>query len=535
MKGKIIVLWLLMAATAFLFGCSLPEDVKKQAQQAKADVSVAETLLKGESANFGVWVKSPEAARFLGAVTREDWNKRYFKAAEASLKEASVQVTSEIEPVLKKDSRDDQQKLVAATQAVQRKVVSARKLLGEYKARRTAFEAFVAKQVELTAQAEASQKDVVGRVQAYSKAAEAASKQFPERQVDLASLVLAAVKLQGEGDAHLTNLKTEVKKSGPDYGAAIDALSGIAKVEKDVQSYTATQSKRLGELGSSYSKTLVDMRVDYFVTISRYSWDESSDWDTEKVHTYPPVKVDAHTQEVFSAPQWDEGPVATKGWMKSLNTEVDDLSWQKLGIDPWVDIPMMHNSAEYYADTSERYFHKYRIIRGDKVEYTDWQEVKEDAFASVEDFLGMDLESKPAGFFASEQIGVPAPEGMSYVGNPVYGNWKTESDGSRFWEFYGQYAMMRDLLGGHRYSYSEWDDWNRNFRGKKPYYGEGDDERYGSGGSVTSAHRTYSGSNYYKTEGRPDSARGSSLGGGAGTQRGSGAAFRAGGPGGGGK
>ncbi len=36
--------------------------------------------------------------------------------------------------------------------------------------------------------------------------------------------------------------------------------------------------------------------------------------------------------------------------------------------------------------------------------------------------------------------------GSYLVGNPNYGSWQKDSSGSSFWQFYGQYALLRDLL-----------------------------------------------------------------------------------------
>lgn len=36
--------------------------------------------------------------------------------------------------------------------------------------------------------------------------------------------------------------------------------------------------------------------------------------------------------------------------------------------------------------------------------------------------------------------------GSYLVGNPNYGSWQKESSGSSFWQFYGQYALFRDLM-----------------------------------------------------------------------------------------
>lgn len=46
--------------------------------------------------------------------------------------------------------------------------------------------------------------------------------------------------------------------------------------------------------------------------------------------------------------------------------------------------------------------------------------------------------------------------GSQLVGNPSYGRWQTDSGGSSFWVWYGQYALIRDLLGGPRIGYGAW-------------------------------------------------------------------------------
>lgn len=51
----------------------------------------------------------------------------------------------------------------------------------------------------------------------------------------------------------------------------------------------------------------------------------------------------------------------------------------------------------------------------------------------------------------AENLGV----GSQLVGNPHYGRWETGSSGS-FWVWYGQFALMRDLIGGPRIGYGSW-------------------------------------------------------------------------------
>ena len=46
--------------------------------------------------------------------------------------------------------------------------------------------------------------------------------------------------------------------------------------------------------------------------------------------------------------------------------------------------------------------------------------------------------------------------GSQLVGNPNYGRWRTDSGGNSFWVWYGQFALIRDLLGGPRIGYGAW-------------------------------------------------------------------------------
>ena len=46
--------------------------------------------------------------------------------------------------------------------------------------------------------------------------------------------------------------------------------------------------------------------------------------------------------------------------------------------------------------------------------------------------------------------------GSQLVGNPNYGQWRSDSGGNSFWVFYGQFALMRSLLGGPRMGYGAW-------------------------------------------------------------------------------
>jgi len=144
-----------------------------------------------------------------------------------------------------------------------------------------------------------------------------------------------------------------------------------------------------------------------------------------------------------------------------------------------------------------------------------WVEVPKSTFDAQKNDLGMVLEHKPAGLYDYEAEHTPQPAGFAYmappsVGSNQYGYWDHHSDGTSFWVFYGQYALMRDLLFNHSYRPPmpyEYDGYYTARRSGQTYYGK----EYGTSGTAT--QERYSGSSYAKSGGFRDSKFASKSGG----------------------
>jgi hypothetical protein len=134
-----------------------------------------------------------------------------------------------------------------------------------------------------------------------------------------------------------------------------------------------------------------------------------------------------------------------------------------------------------------QYFHKYRIVYPDNAEntVTGWLEVPETYYQQNEPFLGMSLVVKKDGNVSSSA----SPPGYQYVGDPKYGQWRTDSRGNSFWEFYGKYALLTSLLGGwNRPIYRNDYDMYRQYRSRNtPYFGS--NKQYGTNGTFTKQTR----------------------------------------------
>ena len=75
-----------------------------------------------------------------------------------------------------------------------------------------------------------------------------------------------------------------------------------------------------------------------------------------------------------------------------------------------------------------------------------------------------------------------AQKSNALVGNPSYGNWKQDSSGRSFWEWYGMYSLFSNGLGGRSY----YDSWSS--RPNYSYYGNYGRNRWGSS---TDVNRNY--------------------------------------------
>ncbi|MCP4693662.1 MAG: hypothetical protein GY859_36845, partial [Desulfobacterales bacterium] len=311
-----------------------------------------------------------------------------------------------------------------------------------------------------------------------------------------------------------------------DYAALGDSAKLIhANLKKLLKSDKAYRSK-INELYQSYTKILEDMRIDYFVTVKRESWDEHSDYYHPVIHTYRPSKVKVKAYDYFKGLN-PETTAASMGW-SSLSVKVNRSMWSKLRIAPRENWPSNHDFAEYWIDDLyPATWHKYTLVKNDSREETDWEEVDLEDFQYYSDSLGMEIVSKPYGFFEEEKINTSSPPGMGFVGNKRYGQWRWNDTSSRsYWHYYGMYSFFGG--GSDRYYYrDDWGRWKRDYRYKKPYYGGGSSGPiYGTNGWHVKTSSKYRGSTFSRQGGLK--AQSASV-------RGAGPGRRGGGPGGRGK
>lgn len=223
------------------------------------------------------------------------------------------------------------------------------------------------------------------------------------------------------------------------------------------------------------------------------------------------------------------GAAALLGFEDSLQTSAADLpkkadELNTLGSQLYTSWDKMLVDMQARGDGNAReYDQRIRTVRtrladaaaqtGEVTSDEQWTIVPRTTYDAMRNDLGMAIEHKPAGKYDYEAEHVAQPAGMAYVAPPAqgsnqYGYWD-HRDGRDFWVFYGQYALLRDLLSNHDYrpfDRYEWEDYRSYHSRGQTYYGHdssSDAPKYGSQGTAT--QNRYSSSNYAQSGGFRDS------------------------------
>ncbi len=534
------VLIVSLLTVSIVTGCGdgLPPKTKEDIKQMPVQLAAAKKTIADEEAKYKQLKASPDFASLQAYADKEGWDGKY-AAATAALNRAQKLF---------------EQDLPAARKGARNKLERAKKVSNELRRIKSAIQEATdaAKYPNLQAQKmrQAKQslpmtvKNTTGFHQqatttlgTISQTVSTAQQRYPNKQDDLQGRLGALQGIHEQVAAAAAVVTAEAEKKAPDYLLIARQAEQVEQQTDQLKAQAAKLTDRISQLSTSYTKRLIDMKVEYQVQVGRTSWDDYADWPTEHTHLYKAKPVDESTYEYFA--DWPDEPIATYGigWGTDFVLKVHTDQWQKLKINHAESMPRGDDEAEYWvADgTKARYYHKYLIITGvNNQEETGWKEVSEAEFDKYEQAMGMDIVSKPIGMYEEDKVTSPTPPNMAMVGNPEYGQWRQGSDGTSFWEFYGQYMFINALLGNDRYYRSDYDDWHGNYRNRGGYYSSYDGRRsYGTYSSQTQkqyANRTWAKSGEYKA--RSANAGGKSA---PGSVRGAGPKGRGGGPGGGGK
>ena len=491
-----------LAVVVSLASCGLPSADRQRAEYAASQVEEQRKALPDAQSDFDKVAQDS----FFGPFVRRENLGDSFKQAGAALDEAKKRYQARVVPILEADKSEDVAKLRAELKPISAEIRKASRLIKKPAESRDRL-AKSREEFQRRAKADASQlvsesgdlvdgmRVTLGKLQG---SVDEAAKNHPSRAADISAFATSGTTLYSEAQDSLDKAKSSVAEGSGD--AAGDHSMAVKHCAEHLNLLSENTAGQLKELGTSYSKTLLDMRADFYLTVRRLSW--SSRYDRPPLHPYDyrARKVPEDVYDYFDKLNVDSlASYRRRANYLRLSRGVDADRWKTLRIDPnlnWRD--RFDDEAEFWIQKfQEAYFHKYAVVRDGERQETDWIPVSEAFFYAHINDLGMDIEAKPYGSFESEKITEAAPPGMAYVGNPRYGRWESDGRGGRRWGFFQTYLFYHLIFGGrrHYYGYNSWNTWGRDYRGRRPFYGGTQTAPlYGSRGQVTQNAPRYQGS-----------------------------------------
>jgi len=254
--------------------------------------------------------------------------------------------------------------------------------------------------------------------------------------------------------------------------------------------------RKFAELDEDYHVELLDRKLEYKMKLGLYIWDDSDDWAV--THSYYKVFTitDPHKiqilRQMIPAINSRDGYVCRvyfswgKWYVRCFSNFFNPYAYELIKLSTY----NYDDSGEIYVeDLWPSYLHHYRVVKiinGKPIRVEDkWVEVDEDEWNAYSS--SMITFAKPIGYFMDQGTANPKQIYERYAHNPYYAGLMHNShhnSGPSFWETYGQYALLRDLLFGNRdkyvvinrhYDYSDFKErWEESFykgRPKPSYYG----------------------------------------------------------------
>lgn len=498
---KLAILILMGFAFDYYFfrpGRIIQPEVHQQAAALESQLASAVSEVEQREKKFDNLKKSDSFSFFAPYAQRENWAAKFTEARD-QLTQLTQRFNANVTPILKRNKREESHQAEYNMAQIRPKVSEALKISHQPAERMAFLENVRDKAPEFVSEAEKNLKDIDKIIADLQPVIKGAKDEFPERAPDIDKRFEPLARLQTDSRTALEAAKRELAKhqteQSADYARLGDQSVFVKNALANLRKQDPAFRSKIGELAQSYVKILSDMRLDHFAVVKREAWDNYYDYPTSHFHEYAPQQVDP----------------ALFDYLEKLNPEatVSRPQWSHAGMslslpprEQWVS---GDDDAVYWIENLfVKPYHKYTLVGTNDVKQTDWVPVSEELYENLYPYLGMEVASKPFGKFEEEASRVPAPPGISLVGDERYGRWDTDhSSGRRYWHYGGHYVYLGGLIPHRRYYRDEWDLWNGHYRGRKPYFGIPDkkEQIYGTGGSYVRTSSHYAGSHFGRTGG----------------------------------
>lgn len=511
----------------FLTGCGgLPKEVKEKAKAVPDYIKAGRAAVDKNKAAYESLTKTAEFSNFAGYAQKEQWTSK-FDNAHKELDRANELYSSTLKPLLKTNKEELSLQVMQEIGRIKRIANDAKKL-SKYPVERYNLLNKAVKDATLIHKKALSR---VVRIENIVKKLNTdfttkAKKDFPgvKDKVDAKYAPFLKIERDVLNQQEIVKQQYQIHQSGSgaDYALFQDNADLIQQNLATTQKLEKQFKKEVHQLYKSYTKILKDMKTEFYLTVARESWDNDSDYNTSKIVKFT-RQVSPEVYDAFNASPVET--IAEIRYYQSFSSPMRN-EWNQLKIKPMANWPYGHDAAVFWVDNSdEKYFHKYIMEENGNRKDTDWQQVKWGFYESSMGLLGMAVLTKPFGVFEEDRMTQASPPGMSYVGNPLYGEWQEDENGDRFWSWYGKYAFFSTLffLPPTYYYYNSWRSWDMDYKYKKAYFGKTKKGRkkYGTYGAYVGRSPGFQNSRFARSGGLKTQAA---------SVRGAGAKMRGGGP-----
>lgn len=463
--------------------------MKNDAKKAKESLSADADKVKKKKAQYPSLAKEEDWTFLEVYATRENWQNN-FRDAESKITDGRA-AEKELDALI---NENDKKKVTQIRTAIRRMSVNRKEALqiASKPFERADFLRDVKKRAPSLI--EGAQDDFMASNKAHEKlvvhVGEAQS-EFSDKKADLDKRLALITAMYARSSAALKSAEKENSSTAADYATLGDACGLVKDLRAKHTEADKVLRSKIGELRRDYSKILVDRKVNYFLTMVRYSWDSGADWDNTPDQSYK-AEVPEDTFTYFDSFGANVAARVYSGWGSAkLDVKCNSTHWNRINVKGLTTLPRGDNDSEIHVEGFDaKYYHKYIIIENGTERETGWEQVNEDFFWDNDENESMEIVSKPLGMYEEETLKVAAPPGMATVGNPRHGEWKTDEGGRSYWSPFFTGMLVGHLFsgGGNRYYRGDYDYYRSNHYGRSAYYGRNaDSPRYGTYGSSTSS------------------------------------------------
>ncbi len=490
---------LIFGVILLISGCGIPDNLKSRVSMLQGDFKKTESRFLKEVSTYKRFKNSSEYEEFKKYAQKENWQKNIdnVKKTVANAK----QINTKIKKILDDDREKDQANLMLHMINFKGHIDKIKVEYPKTNKRITFIKDTKDNSDSLLEKANISYENSQQRYVKLKDTLTQVAIDFPKKTADINKKAKTLEDIMGLNKNYILSIEQEFKKesSKRDYAQFGDSYVGLTQNAILLKTSDEKMRKQFSQLYQSYTKILTDMRSDLFVQVARSTWDGYAEYGSDHPYTYRPSKVTSKVYNYFDALTLENIATYGAGWSSGFKSNIEKNMWDALKINH--SIGRDNRGVWWVLKMNARYYHKYVLINGENRQESDWVEVKATYFYKNQANLGMEILSKPYGFYEEEKINEASPAGMSLVGNSKYGEWRDKNSQTRssigsvglLWFFFPRYGFYSSY-GSPYYRYNDYRRYSDYRTRRQPYYGS--NHQYGTWGSSTYSNNRYARSSY---------------------------------------